>query len=152
MYVHRHAQHRLTTSRQLQASTACLYIAITYILYYDGLLPLLISGGLDFLLLIATIVVAVTVGKPISKLNCENLSETTTVYVVARSGVTSRNVLNKTVDYFTYVASDQPHCYEVKAIWGLSIALCVMFAFSCLVCVGLWHRVKNITPPKDIED
>jgi hypothetical protein len=154
-YQHRHG---LITNLQLQASTACLYIAITYILYYDGLLPLLISGGLDFLLLIATIVVAVTVGRPLSKLTCENLSQSgspltsSQVYVVTSSGSTTRNVLNKTVDYFTYVATDQPHCYEIKAIWGLSIALCVLFAFSCLVCVGLWRRVKSVAAVAALKD
>ncbi|KAK6076419.1 hypothetical protein SCUP234_07153 [Seiridium cupressi] len=144
------------------ASTASLYIAITYILYYDGLLPLLITGVFDFLLLIATIVVAATIGKPLSKLTCESLPVAGTstiasgsqVFVASSSGVTYRNVLTKAVDYFTFVAVDQPHCYEIKAVWGLSISLCVLFAFSTIICVGLWRRVKSANAaaaPKDIE-
>ncbi|KAI1864100.1 uncharacterized protein JN550_009120 [Neoarthrinium moseri] len=143
------------------ASTASLYIAITYILYYDGLLPLLIAGVFDFLLLIATIVVAATVGKPLSKLTCEILpaAGTSTItsgstFVASTTGVSYRSILTKAVDYFTFVAVDQPHCYEIKAVWGLSIALCVLFAFSCLICIGLWRRVKSTSAaaPKDIED
>ncbi|KAI1843611.1 hypothetical protein JX265_007397 [Neoarthrinium moseri] len=142
------------------ASTASLYIAITYILYYDGLLPLLIAGVFDFLLLIATIVVAATVGKPLSKLTCEILpaAGTSTItsgstFVASTTGVSYRSILTKAVDYFTFVAVDQPHCYEIKAVWGLSIALCVLFAFSCLICIGLWRRVKSTSAaaPKDIE-
>ncbi|KAI0127080.1 hypothetical protein BJ170DRAFT_428738 [Xylariales sp. AK1849] len=142
------------------ASTASLYIAITYILYYDGLLPLLIAGIFDSLLLIATIVVAVTVGRPLSMLSCEALpaagnstiaSGSTFVASTAAGGITYRTILAKAVNYFTFVAVDQPHCYEIKAIWGLSIALCVLFAFSALICVGLWRRVKAAAAPKDIE-
>lgn len=144
-----------------QASTASLYIAISYILYYDGLLPLLVAGVCDFLLLIATIVVATTVGKPLSKLTCETLplAGTSTiasgsqVFVASSSGVTYRSVLKKVVDYYTYVAVDQPHCYEIKAVWGLSISLCVLFAFSAVVLIGLWRRTKSTAAaaPKDIE-
>ncbi|KAI0153392.1 hypothetical protein BJ166DRAFT_500359 [Pestalotiopsis sp. NC0098] len=142
------------------ASTASLYIAISYILYYDGLLPLLVAGVCDFLLLIATIVVATTVGKPLSKLTCETLplAGTSTiasgsqVFVASSSGVTYRSVLKKVVDYYTYVAVDQPHCYEIKAVWGLSISLCVLFAFSAVVLIGLWRRTKSVAAaPKDIE-
>lgn len=141
------------------ASTASLYIAISYILYYDGLLPLLVAGVCDFMLLIATIVVATTVGKPLSKLTCETLplAGTSTiasgsqVFVASSSGVTYRSVLKKVVDYYTYVAVDQPHCYEIKAVWGLSISLCVLFAFSAVVLIGLWRRTKSVAAPKDIE-
>ncbi|KAK8136578.1 hypothetical protein PG984_004518 [Apiospora sp. TS-2023a] len=143
------------------SSIATLYVAISYILYYDGLLPLFISAGLDFSLMIATVVVAVTVGKPLSMLACELLPEgsssslaTSVTYVASAQtqGITYRNVLSKAVNYFAFVAIDQPHCYEIKAVWGLSIALCVLFAFSAIICVGLWRRVKAFAaPPKDIE-
>ncbi|KAK8034685.1 hypothetical protein PG993_009680 [Apiospora rasikravindrae] len=135
------------------SSIAALYVAISYILYYDGLLPLLISAGLDFALMVATIVVAITVGKPLSMLTCEVLPESSSpssslaasvTYVASTQtqGITYRNVLSKAVNYFAFVAIDQPHCYEIKAVWGLSIALCVLFAFSAIICVGLWRRVK----------
>jgi hypothetical protein len=139
---------------------ASLYVAITYILYYDGMLPLLISGVLDFAAMIATIVVAATIGKPLSMLSCQALPTKTSsivesgvAFITSAEGITYRDIIAKAVNYVAYVAVDQPHCYEMKAIWGLSIALCVLFAFSSLVCIGLWRRVKSTSAPapKDIE-
>ncbi|KAI1327083.1 hypothetical protein F5Y16DRAFT_202517 [Xylariaceae sp. FL0255] len=142
------------------ASISTLYIAINYILYYDGLLPLLISAGCDLALLIASIVVAVTIGKPLSMLNCSRLpqssSDTTTVVEVET--IVSRSIESAAAKYAAYVAlitTDQPHCYETKAIWGLAISLAVLFSFSALICAGLWHRIRranaDAAPPKDIE-
>ena len=59
-----------------------------------------------------------------------------------------------TIDYLSFVAKDQPHCYEIKTVWGLGIALCVLFAFSSIVCAGLWRRVKgpgSSAADKDLE-
>ncbi|KAK4099173.1 hypothetical protein N658DRAFT_175096 [Parathielavia hyrcaniae] len=140
------------------AVTSVIYVVITYILYYDNMLPLLFTGGLDGLLLIASIVVASLVGKPLSMLNCAALPASpalvrTTFF--SSSGVSIRAaVITKTLPYNTLVALDQPTCYEIKAVWGLSIALCVLFAFSSLVCIGLWHRIRRqgaASNPKDIE-
>lgn len=114
--------------------------------------------------MIATIVVAVTIGRPLSMLTCEALPKSSNALVaaanVASYGTSAaptqtigyRDVITKTINYFAFVAVDQPHCYEIKAVWGLSIALCVLFAFSGLVCVGLWRRVKSSTASfKDME-
>ncbi len=136
--------------------TAVIYIVITYILYYDNMLPLLVAGCLDGLLLIASIVVASLVGKPLSMLNCAALpasSSLTTPFLASTSPVRT-SVITKTVSYTTFVALDQPTCYEIKAVWGLAIAVCVLFAFSTLVCIGLWHRLRreaSPSQPKDIE-
>lgn len=127
--------------------TAIIYVVITYILYYDNMLPLLFTSIFDGLLLIASIVVATLIGKPLSMLNCAALSARTnasliTYYTTLPSGVKTRS-LSKTLSYFTFVAVDQPTCVEIKAVWGLGIALCVLFAFSALVLVGLWQRIRR---------
>ncbi len=120
------------------------------------MLPLLLTGCLDGLLLIASIVVASLVGKPLSMLNCAALSSSsaltgTSFYSSASPRIRS-SILTKTLSYLTFVTLDKTTCYEIKAVWGLSIALCVLFAFSALVCVGLWHRVRReAAPAKDIE-
>lgn len=114
---------------------------------------------MDLCLLVATIVVAATIGMPLSLLTCKALPESVPsaissgiTMVSTAQGVTYRSVLGKAVNYFAFVATDRAHCYEIKAIWGLSIALCVLFAFSGIVCVGLWRRVKTMAgAPKDIE-
>jgi len=127
---------------------AVLYCAITYILYYDSLLPLLISCGLDSALLIAVIVVAVTIGKPLSYLNCAALSNdggNTNAFVAS----VGKNMGK--VNYFAWAGADRTTCFEMKSIWGLSIALCILFAFSSIVSVCLWKRQKAFGAPKSIE-
>jgi hypothetical protein len=135
-----------------------IYVVITYILYYDNMLPLLLTGCLDSLLLIASIVVASLIGKPLSMLNCAALptaSDLAPVTVGTISWTIRAPVITRTLPYPTFVTLDQATCYEIKAVWGLSIALCVLFAFSALVCVGLWHRIRRENAPssdaKDIE-
>ncbi|KAL2016808.1 hypothetical protein VTK56DRAFT_2977 [Thermocarpiscus australiensis] len=132
---------------------AVVYVVITYILYYDNMLPLLVTGCLDSLLLIAAIVVASLIGKPLSMLNCAALPAASATNFFSSSAYPLRaSVITKTLSYLTFVALDQPTCYEVKAVWGLSIALCVLFAFSALVCAGLWHRIRrDAGSAKDIE-
>ncbi|KAI8957610.1 hypothetical protein F5Y11DRAFT_352388 [Daldinia sp. FL1419] len=135
------------------ASIATLYVSISYILYYDELLPLLIAGGIDLALLVATIVVAVTIGKPLSLLKCELLPQPIPPTQTFTMSISARNYASAAARYNSYLAlitTDQPHCYEVKAVWGLSIALCVLFAFSAVICIGLWRRTKA-PATKDIE-
>jgi len=127
---------------------AVLYCVITYILYFDNLLPMLISTGLDSALLIAVIVVAVTIGKPLSYLNCPALSKdggNTNAFVTS----VGKNMTK--VDYWVWAGASSTTCYEMKSIWGLSIALCILFAFSSIVSVCLWKRLKAVKPVKDIE-
>lgn len=140
--------------------TAVIYVVITYILYYDNMLPLLLTAIFDGALLIATIVVASLIGKPLSMLNCAALPAQTnaslTTYSMSLPYPVRATALTKTLSYFTFVAVDKTTCYEIKAVWGLAIALCVLFAFSSLVCVGLWQRIRCQTAPaatnlKDIE-
>lgn len=118
---------------------------------------MLVSGILDGFLFIAFIVVASLVGKPLSMLNCTALPaassmESTTLFSSSAYPIRAA-VISKSLPYPTFVALDQPTCYEIKAVWGLSIALCVLLAFSSLVCVGLWHRLRReaASAPKDIE-
>ncbi|XDG08928.1 hypothetical protein ABKA04_008543 [Annulohypoxylon sp. FPYF3050] len=136
------------------ASTATLYVSISYILYYDGLLPLLVAGGIDFALLIASIVVTVTIGKPLSVLKCQVLPQPVDATQTFTVSISTRDVsaAAKYNNYLALITTDQPHCYEIKAVWGLSIALCCLFAFSSVLCVGLWRRIKSVADAsKDLE-
>ncbi|KAI1743261.1 hypothetical protein F4680DRAFT_371508 [Xylaria scruposa] len=139
-------------------SISTLYVAISYILYYDGMLPLLVAGGLDFALLVALIVVSVTIGQPLSTLQCELLPEpvsSATTFITTITGRSYQNAAARYNSYLALITTDQPHCYEIKAVWGLGIALAVLFSFSALVCVGLWHRLRRANgadAPKDVEN
>ncbi|KAJ5037415.1 uncharacterized protein L3040_007590 [Drepanopeziza brunnea f. sp. 'multigermtubi'] len=130
------------------ASIAALYIIITYILYFDSLLPFLIACALDSLLLIAVIVVAVTVGKPLSYLDCAALP-----FSGGNRGEFMMSVAKnmQKANYWVWAGGDRTSCFEMKAVWGLSIALCVLFAFSGVVSGLMWKRNQGIAPPKDVE-
>ncbi|KAF5534930.1 membrane-associating domain-containing protein [Fusarium phyllophilum] len=133
------------------ACISTLYIAISYILYWDGMLPLLLSTGADIVLLVACIVVACTVGKPVSYLSCPKFpSDGNTANFI---NSLFHNVYHSRGNTFAWVDPDKASCYQIKSIWGLSIALCVLFAFSAITSGCLWKRTKGASrpAPKDIE-
>ncbi|KAL3422177.1 hypothetical protein PVAG01_06333 [Phlyctema vagabunda] len=121
-----------------------LYCAITYILYFDSLLPFLVNTILDSLLLIAVIVVAVTVGKPLSYLDCAALpSKGTTSSFIASVGANMSKI-----NYWVWAGASKTTCYEMKAVWGLSIALCILFSFSAVTSACLWRRQQVFVAKK----
>lgn len=106
---------------------------------------------MDSLLLIAVIVVATTVGKPLSYLNCAALPDTGAT--VSFLGSVAANM--KKVNYWVWAGASKTTCFEMKAIWGLSIALCVLFAFSAICSACLWKQTKAKSsgpPAKDVEN
>ncbi|KAJ9616525.1 hypothetical protein H2200_000244, partial [Cladophialophora chaetospira] len=112
---------------------AVLYCAITVILFFDGILPFLISTGIDALFLIALIVVSVVVGKPLSYLNCTVVGQISNASSSAIDFTSALgNSLNKSgvVNYSQWIGTSKATCLEMKSIWGLSIALCILFTFS----------------------
>ncbi|KAL2756544.1 hypothetical protein ACRALDRAFT_2041208 [Sodiomyces alcalophilus JCM 7366] len=139
------------------AVIAALYVAISYILYWDSMLPLLIATAADVALLVAVIVVAVVLGKPLSYLTCGNLPKMDGSLPAFIASV-SENILSTTdgsgtVKYFVWVGAARQTCYVIKAVWGLSIALCILFAMSAITSICLWRRLKmGPAPGKDIED
>jgi len=86
----------------------------------------LIGGAVDSLLLIGVIVVAVTVGKPLSYLNCQAIGsadDTSNAYYFTMSLGSNLNQVGGQIDYNSWIGTTKPTCYEMKSIWGLSIAL-----------------------------
>jgi len=125
---------------------AVLYCAITVILYLDSILPLLISTGIDSLFLITLVVVSIVVGKPLSYLSCKLLDETSNATSSAYDFTSALgNSLNKDgkVDYSQWINTSKSTCLEMKSIWGLSIALCILFTFSAVSAICLWKRTKQ---------
>ncbi|MCJ1281032.1 hypothetical protein MMC26_000350 [Xylographa opegraphella] len=130
-----------------------IYCVITFILFLDNLLPFLITTIIDSLLLIALIVVAVTVGEPLSYLNCQAIGSANdmgSAYDFTMSLGDSINQNGGQINYSTWVGMTKPTCLETKSIWGLSIALCVLFAFSSICSMCLWRR-KPAAAAKDVE-
>jgi hypothetical protein len=103
-----------------------LYCVITFILLIDNILPFLITTGLDGILLTALIVVATVVGKPLSYLNCQIIGTSS----VAESAYQFSTELKKGFEvgrsgnkYSNWIGATRSTCYQMKAIWGFSIAL-----------------------------
>ncbi len=107
-----------------QTCIAVLYCAITYILFVDGILPFLINTGIDGLLLIAVVVVAVAIGKPLSYLDCQVIGGTTgNAYAFTAALGSSLDKSGGMMHYNNWIGATKTTCFEMKSIWGLSIAL-----------------------------
>ena len=78
-------------------------------------------------MLIALTVVAVVIGKPLSYLNCKVIGSAIVSESASQLGATlKRNVQNKGaigMEYSNWISASKTTCYEMKAIWGLGIAL-----------------------------
>ncbi|GLI81113.1 hypothetical protein PoHVEF18_009484 [Penicillium ochrochloron] len=125
---------------------AVIYCIITGILFFDDILPFLPCAILDLLLLIALIVVAVIMGKSLSYLQCTSLSslnfkDATTYAFTSHLSSIEASITGK-IDFGSWIGSSKTICLETKAIWGLSIALCILFFFSVICNICLWRQKK----------
>ena len=86
-------------------------------------------SGVDGLLLIAWIVVAVTVGKPLSFLNCyvignvSKAADAHAAYAFTMSVTNNLNTMGSTLGMGNWAGATKSNCFQSKTIWGLSIAL-----------------------------
>lgn len=135
------------------ACIATLYIMVSVGYYWSQAnLGLLVMAGVDSLLLIAFIVCAVTLGKPISYLNCyvigKSSLEVDAQYAYAFVSSTSQN-LNKSgskLDLQHWAGVTRNNCFQAKTTWGMTIALCVLFTTSCTLLPTLWYKNKKSSP------
>lgn len=114
--------------------------------YASANLGLLIMAGLDALCLIAFIVIAVVLGKPLSYLQCNLVSDTDAATSAASAFAFTKSIgdnIGKHGDYVGWAGATRANCYESKAVWGLSIALCILFAGSTMVLPVLWLKAKR---------
>ncbi|RAL11913.1 uncharacterized protein BO97DRAFT_405924 [Aspergillus homomorphus CBS 101889] len=130
-------------------SIAVIYALITTILYHDNILPFLAAAILDTLILIAVIVVAVILGKPLSYLQCSKIgsngawNDSSSAYTFATHLSSYLDHLNGKVDYTNWIGATRAVCLEAKSIWGLSIALCIIFFISAICGLVLWRQKKK---------
>jgi hypothetical protein len=113
-----------------QVCIATLYILVSIAFYWsEANLGLLVMSGVDSLLLIAFIVVAVTVGKPISYLNCYVIGKSTTevdaayAYAFTSSVKNNLNTMGDKLSLGHWAGVTRSNCFQAKTVWGLSIAL-----------------------------
>lgn len=86
-------------------------------------------SGVDSLLLIAFIVVAVTVGKPLSFLNCYVIGKASkevdaqSAYAFTTSVANNLNTFGSNLNLGNWAGATKANCFQTKTVWGLSIAL-----------------------------
>jgi len=101
-----------------------VYCVITVILFLDGILPFLINTLIDSFFLIAVVVVAVIAGKPLSYMDCKvigSIGTTSSAYDFTNALASS--IENGKIDYAQWIGVNKSTCFEMKSVWGLSIAL-----------------------------
>ncbi|CAI6334693.1 unnamed protein product [Periconia digitata] len=138
---------------------ATLYIMVSIAFFWSGAnLGLLVMSGIDSLLLIAFIVVAVTVGKPVSFLNCYVIGkaseEVDAAYAFAftNSVKNNLNTMGDKLSLSHWAGVTKSNCFQAKTVWGLGIALCILFTTSCVLLPALFYKNKKANaPPKTVE-
>jgi len=127
---------------------AVLYCVLTSILFLDNILSFLVSAIMDLLLLVAVIVVAVILGKPLSYLKCSSIGQVSgddsSAYAYAAGLNSYLATQDGTIVYDDWIGASKSTCLEMKSIWGLSIGLCILFAFSLFCSLCLWKQKKAL--------
>ena len=95
----------------------------------DDSLPFLINAGMDSMLLIAVIVVSVVVGKPLSYLDCQVIGSANAMSSAYDFTTSLGANIDQNGGYITWVGASKSSCLEMKAVWGLSIAMWYVYFF-----------------------
>ncbi|CAD0015909.1 unnamed protein product, partial [Aureobasidium pullulans] len=120
-------------------------------------LGLFIMTAIDSLLLLAFIVVSVTLGKPLSLLNCFAIAEVDGKIDATGVAYWLQSLIQNikqggSIGLYVWAGTTRINCLETKAIWGLCIALCILFSCSCILLPTLWFKSKRAgLLPKKIE-
>ncbi|KAI4726567.1 hypothetical protein E4T49_05604 [Aureobasidium sp. EXF-10728] len=137
---------------------ATLYTLISIPFYMaQANLGLFIMTAIDGLLLLAFIVVSVTLGKPLSLLNCFAIANADAKVDAAGAAYWLQSLVQNvkqggSIGLYVWAGSTRVNCLETKAIWGLCIALCILFSCSCILLPTLWFKSKRAgLLPKKIE-
>lgn len=129
---------------------AALYCLISVPFFYaEANLGLLIFTATDFLLLLAFVIVSVVLGKPLSFLNClvvDNKDAAANAQSAADfTQALAANIgkAGSTLGLGNWAGASRTNCYQTKAIWGLSIALAILFTCSTVILPTLWFKAKK---------
>lgn len=104
---------------------------------------------LDTLLLLAFTTVSILLGQPISFLNCSLIANTsasttaTSASAFAQSLASNLGKSGSTLGLQDWAGRTKVNCYEVKGVWGLCVALCVLFACSGVLLPVLWLKARR---------
>lgn len=105
--------------------------------------------AVDSGLLLSFIIVAVCVGRPLSYLNCSivaSASDAANAQSAASFALSLQNNINISgarLGLESWAGSTKMNCYQTKAIWGMCIGLCILFASSVMVLPTLFFKNKK---------
>lgn len=105
--------------------------------------------AVDAGLLLSFVIVAVCVGRPLSFLNCSviasasDAADAQSASIFAQSLRENINVSGARLGLANWAGSTKMNCYETKAIWGMCIGLCILFACSVMVLPTLFFKNKK---------
>jgi len=123
---------------------ATLYTLVSIAFYWSiANLGLFIMAGADFFILIAWIVVSVTVGRPVSYLNCYQPGRTQDGQIFTDI-LHNLNKPGSLLSLADWSGLNKSNCFETKAIWGISIALAILFATSSVLLPTLHFKHKKV--------
>ncbi|KAJ9150347.1 hypothetical protein NKR23_g3852 [Pleurostoma richardsiae] len=112
---------------------AVLWVLLSLNAYGDTHIPFLVTAAVDVLFLVPFIVIAVVLGQPLSSTTCSELPKTNSANTFL-----ALPVGNKGLSYVLFVGAQQTTCYELMAVWGLIIVLCVLFTASGIAALFLF--------------
>ncbi|KAH8882524.1 hypothetical protein GQ53DRAFT_700707, partial [Thozetella sp. PMI_491] len=115
---------------------AFLWTVLSFTAYDNSHIPYLVTCVVDTLFLIPYITIAAILGGPLSITTCSDLSNDVGAVLLPLPQGSS-------VSYLTFTGAGQTVCYELQAVWGLNIALCILFSISAISAGFLWLGARQ---------
>jgi len=132
-----------------QTSLAALYNLLSLPIFYSHAnLGLLLMTTIDTLSLLAFTIISVLLGRPLSFLNCALISNASASANAASAyafttALASSLGKSGAAGLGNLAGSTKVNCYESKAVWGLCVALCVLYACSAMILPTLWWKARR---------
>lgn len=100
--------------------------------------------AIDALSLLAFTIISVLLGRPLSFLNCTQVANASgAAHAASAYAFTTALASNLGKSGAAGFANLETNCYESKAIWGLCIALCILYACSSMILPTLWWKARK---------
>jgi len=120
-----------------------LYTLVSISFYWaSAQMGLFVMAVADFFIFIAFVIVSVSVGRPVSNLNCyyrfQNLSGD-----VLTNLQDNWNKKGSTLNLQYWSGMNKSNCFETKAIWGFCIALTILYATTAILLPTLHFKQKK---------
>ncbi|TKX23401.1 hypothetical protein C1H76_4469 [Elsinoe australis] len=129
---------------------ATFYTLISIPFFYaQANLGLFIMTGIDGLLLLAFLVVAIVFGRPLSYLNCYTLPNISAAAEAANGAAWAQSLASNMgksgarLGFWSWAGASKVICFQTKSIWGMCIALCILFTCTCLILPTLFFKNKK---------